>query len=60
MAPSAILLDVPVEILGSAHFHLLFTHPEALVYNTKVSKLLKMPAFEQKKKNPLWETMRIL
>lgn len=38
-------LDVPVEILSSAHFDLIYTHPEVLVDNKKVSKLLKTPAF---------------
>ena len=37
-------LDVPVEILSSTHFDLIYTHPEVLVDN-KVSKLLKTPAF---------------
>ena len=38
-------LDVPVEILSSTHFDLIYTHPEVLVDNKKVSKLLKTPAF---------------
>ena len=38
-------LDVPVEILSSTNFDLIYTHPEVLVDNKKVSKLLKMPAF---------------
>ena len=38
-------LDVPVEILRSTHFDLIYTHPEVLVDNKKVSKLLKTPAF---------------
>ena len=38
-------LDVPVEILSSTHFDLIYTHPEVLVDNKKVSKLLKAPAF---------------
>ena len=38
-------LDVPVEILSSAHFDLIYTRPEVLVDNKKVSKLLKTPAF---------------
>ena len=40
-----ISLDVPVEILSSTHFDLIYTHPEVLVDNKKVSKLLKTPAF---------------
>ena len=38
-------LDVPVEILSSTNFDLIYTHPEVLVDNKKVSKLLKTPAF---------------
>ncbi|XP_029181866.2 putative ATP-dependent DNA helicase Q1 [Acropora millepora] len=38
-------LDVPVEILSSTHFDLIYTHPEVLIDNKKVSKLLKAPAF---------------
>ena len=38
-------LDVTVEILSSTHFDLIYTHPEVLVDNKKVSKLLKTPAF---------------
>ena len=38
-------LDVPVEILSSSHFDLIYTHSEVLVDNKKVSKLLKTPAF---------------
>ena len=38
-------LDVPVEILSSTHFDLIYTHPEVLVDNKKFSKLLKTPAF---------------
>ena len=38
-------LDVPVEILSSTQFDLVYTHPEVLVDNKKVSKLLKTPAF---------------
>ena len=38
-------LDVRVEILSSTHFDLIYTHPEVLVDNKKVSKLLKTPAF---------------
>ena len=38
-------LDVPVEILSSTHFDLIYTHPEVLVDNKKVSKLRKAPAF---------------
>ena len=38
-------LDVPVEILSSTHFDLIYTRPEELVDNKKVSKLLKTPAF---------------
>ena len=38
-------LDVPVEILSSTHFDLIYTHLEVLVDNKKVSKLLKTPAF---------------
>ena len=38
-------LDVHVEILSSTHFDLIYTHPEVLVDNKKVSKLLKTPAF---------------
>ena len=34
-------LDVPVEILSSTHFDLIYTRPEVLVDNKKVSKLLK-------------------
>ena len=44
-----VLLDVPVEILSSTHFDLIYTHLEVLVDN-KVSKLLKTPAFNQKVK----------
>ena len=43
-------LDVPVEILSSTHFDLIYTHPEVLVDNKKVSKLLKTPAFNRKVK----------
>ena len=39
-------LDVPVEMLSSSHFDLIFTHPEVLVDNKKVSKLLKTPSFK--------------
>ena len=45
-----ISLDVPVEILSSTHFDLTNTHPEVLVDNKKVSKLLTTPAFNQKVK----------
>ena len=38
-------LDVPIEILSSTHFDLIYTRPEVLVDNKKVSKLLKTPAF---------------
>ena len=38
-------LDLLVEILSSTHFDLIYTHPEVLVDNKKVSKLLKTPAF---------------
>ena len=38
-------LDVPNEILSSIHFDLIYTRPEVLVDNKKVSKLLKTPAF---------------
>ena len=38
-------LDVPVELLSSSHFDLIYTHPEVLVDNKKVSKLLKTRAF---------------
>ena len=34
-------------VLNSAHFDVIFTHPEVLVDN-KVSKLLKTTAFKQK------------
>ena len=34
-------LDVPVEILSSTNFDVIYTHPD----NKKVSKLLKTPAF---------------
>ena len=40
-----ISLYVPVEILSSTHFDLIYMHPEVLVDNKKVSKLLKAPAF---------------
>ena len=43
-------LDVPVEILSSTHFDLICTHPELLVDNKKVSKLLKTPTFNRKVK----------
>ena len=43
-------LDVPVEILSSTHFDLIYTHPELLVDSKKVSKLLKTPAFNRKVK----------
>ena len=38
-------LDVPVEILSSTHFDLIYTRPEVLFDNKKVSKLLRTPAF---------------
>ena len=38
-------LDVPVEILSSSHFDLIYTHSKVLVDNKKVSKLLKTPAY---------------
>lgn len=45
-----ISLEVPaVEMLQtSAHFDLIFTHPEVLVDNKKVSKLLKTTSFKEK------------
>ena len=43
-----ISLEVPVEMLTSAHFDLIFTHPEVLVDNRKVSKLLKTTSFKEK------------
>ena len=43
-------LDVPVEMLSSSHFDLIYTHPEVLVDNKKVSKLLKTPSFKQRVK----------
>ena len=43
-------LDMPVEILSSTHFDLIYTHPELLVDNKKVSKLLKTPTFNRKVK----------
>ena len=43
-----ISLEVPVEMLTSAHFDLIFTHPEVLVDNKKVSKLLKTTSFKEK------------
>ena len=42
--------DVPVEMLSSCHFDLIFTHPEVLVDDKKVSKLLKTPSFKQRVK----------
>ena len=45
-----ISLDVPVEVLSSTHFNLIYTHLEVLVDNKKVSKLLRTPAFNQKVK----------
>ena len=47
-----ISLEVPVEMLQtSAHFDLIFTHPEVLVDNKKVSKLLKTTSFKEKNKS---------
>ena len=43
-----ISLEVPLEMLTSAHFNLIFTHPELLVNNKKVSKLLKTTSFKEK------------
>ena len=37
--------DLPVEILSSTHFDLIYKPPEVLFDNKKVSKLLKTPAF---------------
>ena len=45
-----ISLDVPVQMLSSSHFDLIFTHPQVLVSNKKVSKLLKTPSFNQRVK----------
>ena len=41
---------MPAEILSSTHFDLICSHPEVLVDNKKVSKLLKTPAFNRKVK----------
>ena len=38
------------EMLCHGHFDLIFTHPEVLVENKKLSKLLIMPAFKEKVK----------
>ena len=48
---TAVLREVSFEVpvmLTSAHFDVIFTHPEVLVDNRKVSKLLKTTAFKQK------------
>ena len=46
-----ISLEVPVEMLTSAHFDLIFTHPEGLVDKNKVSKSLKTTLFKEKINN---------
>jgi len=43
-------VDVPVEILVSTTFDLIFAHPEVLVDNRKVLKMLKSPQFKEKVK----------
>ena len=43
-------VDVPVEILVNTTFDLIFAHPEVLVDNKKVLKILKLPQFKEKVK----------
>lgn len=43
-------VDVPVEILVNTTFDLIFAHPEVLIDNKKVLKILKSPQFKEKVK----------
>lgn len=43
-------VDVPVEILVNTSYDLIFAHPEVLVDNKKVLKILKSPQFKEKVK----------
>ena len=43
-------VDVSVEILVNTTYDLIFAHPEVLVDNKKVLKILKSPQFKEKVK----------
>ena len=42
------LVSVPLEMLRKEQFELIFVHPEVMVDNTKVSKVLKSPPFKER------------
>ena len=44
------LVSVPLEMLRKEQFQLIFAHPEVMVDNKNVSKVLKSPAFKERVK----------